>query len=250
VPVDALLFRPGRRVGIRVPGFLWRRLAAAAARRSRKHLAWFGEDHHRVRDLAVTEIAHTAAPVTTPQIAAATGLAPERVEALLVDLEDAARCICRRDDAGVTWAYPVTSAKTPHRVRFETGERFFAASAVDAIAAPFVYSRLVGTDIIAVIGSTCACCERPLELLVTGDLEHSVLTEDAHPVLSVPVTHPSRPCDPGMDPSLRRQSVFFWSMEHAAQWGFRVRGAYPTVAQAVELTGFTQPALFGLPRSG
>jgi len=121
-----LLVRLGR-FRFRVPGFLWRRLVAAEARRSGEGLGWFSADHGAVRDFTVTEIANTGRPVTDGQIAAGTGIAEDRVAGILKQLERAKSFLYRSDGASVDWAYPVTAAETPHRIRLDSGERFFAA---------------------------------------------------------------------------------------------------------------------------
>lgn len=43
-------------------------------------------------------------------------------------------------------------------------------------------------------------------------------------------------------------SHFFWSGEHASDWGYQVIGAYPTLAQATAITDISQSALFSFPR--
>ncbi|MGE5288161.1 MAG: hypothetical protein ACM3ML_13385 [Micromonosporaceae bacterium] len=43
--------------------------------------------------------------------------------------------------------------------------------------------------------------------------------------------------------------ALFWSEEHARDHRLRVRAVYPGLAQATALTGPTQSAIFGFPRS-
>jgi hypothetical protein len=54
------------------------------------------------------------------QIAQVTGLAPQDVSAILADL-------VRDPEGNVSWAFPVTTSETPHRLRFSTGEKIFGA---------------------------------------------------------------------------------------------------------------------------
>ncbi len=58
--------------------------------------------------------------------------------------------------------------------------------------------RLTNKPVTAVIGSSCACCERPLELMVTSDLEYRVQTEGAEPLISVPFVNFARLKDPSI----------------------------------------------------
>ena len=106
---------------------LWRRVIAAEARRSGANLRWFTPEHHSVRDYAVTEIAATGAPVGPSELAVATGVASERLGQVLDQLEQGKVFLFRTNGSDVDWAYPVTAASTGHRIRLDSGERFFAA---------------------------------------------------------------------------------------------------------------------------
>ena len=89
--------------------------------------AFLTPDHHRVRDFAVTELPRAGAPLMPEAITAALGTDPARVRALLDELE-AHKAFLYRDRLGrVEWAYPVTSALTPHRLTFDSGERIYGA---------------------------------------------------------------------------------------------------------------------------
>lgn len=126
VDVDAMLVRL-KRFDVRVPKILWRRVVEAEARRGGSRVAWFTEDHHRVRDFVVTEIARTGAPVRLGQITAACGIDEHRTTRVVEELEEGLTFLFRTGGDAVDWAYPVTAQQTPHRVRLDSGERFFAA---------------------------------------------------------------------------------------------------------------------------
>ena len=83
--------------------------------------------HHLVRDRAVSELAKGGRPLSPAHLSAATGLDPKRVSRLLDDLEGRLFFLVRNEAAEVSWAFPVTSEPTPHRVRFSTGEETYAA---------------------------------------------------------------------------------------------------------------------------
>ena len=112
---------------IRVPGFLWKRMVRTEGRQGRRRLDFFGPAHHQVRDFVVSEIGRTGRPVPPQQIAERTGLPIERVTQLLDDLEHNMTFLFRSNGHDVDWAYPVTADRTPHRVRLDSGERFFGA---------------------------------------------------------------------------------------------------------------------------
>jgi hypothetical protein len=61
-----------------------------------------------------------------------------------------------------------------------------------------VQGRLTQTPVTAIIGTTCSCCDRPLELLVESDLSYRILTEQAEPVVSVPFVDFAKLKDPSI----------------------------------------------------
>jgi hypothetical protein len=126
VVVNMMLVRL-KRFGVRVPKVLWRRIIDAEARRGQSRVEWFTEDHHRVRDFVVTEIARTGEPVGVEQITATCGINKQRALAIIEELEKGMTFLFRTDRDTVDWAYPVTARRTPHRVQLDSGERFFAA---------------------------------------------------------------------------------------------------------------------------
>ena len=124
---DRALLGTGRRM-IPIPGFIWRRRVSGKARsQAKKHLAFMTEEHHRVRDYAVRNLLEAGEPITPAQISEATGLAADRVNAILGELEKKLVFLFRDDRGSVLWAYPVTAATTPHRVTLSSGETGCAA---------------------------------------------------------------------------------------------------------------------------
>ena len=90
-------------------------------------LAFMTEEHHRIRDFAVTELPRLGRALPPEHIASETGISLDRVDAILGELERQ-RFFLVRDPAGrVSWAFPVTSEETPHRLRLSTGESIYAA---------------------------------------------------------------------------------------------------------------------------
>ena len=90
-------------------------------------LGFMTEAHHRIRDFAVTELTRSGKPLTPEFIAQEMQLAQTCVVDILDELERHKTFLFRDARGAVTWAYPVTVAPTPHRVRFSTGEQVYAA---------------------------------------------------------------------------------------------------------------------------
>lgn len=122
---DQLLLGVGRRL-LPIPRMVWQPLMKAGGRKAASSLAFMSEDHHRVRDFAVLELARTGAPLAPETIAAALDLALPRVRAILDELEEHLTFVFRSRGDEVTWAYPVTVDETPHHVRFSSGEEAYS----------------------------------------------------------------------------------------------------------------------------
>jgi hypothetical protein len=90
-------------------------------------LAFMTADHHRVRNFVVSELPRAAAPLSPELIAGQLELPVERVVGLLDDLEKHLTFLFRNAQGAVEWAYPVTVARTPHKVTFSSGEKLYAA---------------------------------------------------------------------------------------------------------------------------
>jgi hypothetical protein len=90
-------------------------------------LSFMTAEHHRVRDFAVTELPRLGSALPPERIAGATGLPLERVESILNELELNRFFLVRDRERRVSWAFPVTSERTPHRLELSTGEAIHAA---------------------------------------------------------------------------------------------------------------------------
>jgi|SRR5579864_767988 len=90
-------------------------------------LAFMSREHHRVRDFVVRELPKQNRPISPAQIAQATGLNLQRVSDILTELERNLFFLVRDPEGNVSWAFPVTSSRTPHHLTFSTGEKIFGA---------------------------------------------------------------------------------------------------------------------------
>jgi hypothetical protein len=115
------------RLMVSLPKPLWQREVTRQARGAVESLGFMSEDHHQVRDLAVRELPRVGKPLSPGLIAQELDLPLTRTIAILNELEKNMTFLYRDDGESVTWAYPVTVDRTPHRVVFSTGEQTYAA---------------------------------------------------------------------------------------------------------------------------
>jgi hypothetical protein len=90
-------------------------------------LAFMTSDHHLVRDFVVREMPRQRSPISPLGIANVTGLSLRKVSVILSDLERNLFFLVRDSDGNVSWAFPMTTSVTPHKLTFSTGENIFGA---------------------------------------------------------------------------------------------------------------------------
>jgi hypothetical protein len=125
--VDEFIFAGIESEITRFPVAEWKRELAEAPARISQRLDFMSDDHHRVRSFVVAELPRTGEPITLPYIADGLRLSPGRTAKILDDLERRLFFLVRNHDGAVSWAFPVTTDETPHRLVFSTGERLYAA---------------------------------------------------------------------------------------------------------------------------
>ena len=118
---DSLLLGLSRYM-LPIPRAIWQRHVRGDA-----HLDFMSEDHHRVRDFVVRELARVGKPLSSDFIAQKLNLPLAQVTDILDELEQHMTFLFRNEQGAVAWAYPVTVEHTPHRVMFSTGEQVYAA---------------------------------------------------------------------------------------------------------------------------
>jgi hypothetical protein len=106
-----------------VPRAVWKK----QIRGDDAQLDFMSADHHRLRNYCVVELPRADRPLAPEVIAGALSLSLERVGTILDELERHMTFLYRNEQGAVTWAYPVTVDRTPHRVTFSSGEQIYAA---------------------------------------------------------------------------------------------------------------------------
>ena len=94
---------------------------------SDNRLDFMTDDHHRVRYFAVRELALRGHPLRPEDFAEGLGLLQVEVAEILQELERQLFFLVRNDAGAVSWAFPVTVDRTPHKLTFSTGERLHGA---------------------------------------------------------------------------------------------------------------------------
>ena len=123
---DKILLGRGRAI-VDFPAAAWKQHLAHAPLHAQSRLKFMTEDHQRVRYFVVEALARRQRPIEPGAIAAALDLPPERVGAILDELERKLFFLVRNESGAVAWAYPVTVEPTPHQITFASGERLYGA---------------------------------------------------------------------------------------------------------------------------
>lgn len=125
--------------------------------RMEARLRFMTREHHAVRDFVVRELprfvtassragsesrrevrepkerSFAARPADAPlrmtnvEIARGTGIETQRVAVILAELEKHLFFLVRNAEGEVSWAFPVTTERTEHRLTFSSGEKVFGA---------------------------------------------------------------------------------------------------------------------------
>jgi hypothetical protein len=90
-------------------------------------LHFMSEEHHLVRYFVVREMPRLGGPIRPEDIVRELNLSLERTNTILEDLERNLFFLARNSSGAISWAYPVTTANTPHHLTFSSGERLYAA---------------------------------------------------------------------------------------------------------------------------
>jgi hypothetical protein len=95
--------------------------------RMASRLAFMSPEHHMIRDFVVRELPRQNRAISPLRIAQIAALSVEKVAVILEDLEMHLFFLVRNPAGDVSWAFPVTTCRTPHRLTFSTGDKTFGA---------------------------------------------------------------------------------------------------------------------------
>ena len=113
---------------LEVPADTWKQHLANARTHSATRLSFMTANHHLVRYFVVRELPRNSGnPLSPKDISQRLSLPLPLVTTILEDLEKHLFFLVRNDAGEVSWAFPVTSDRTPHRLHFSSGEYIFAA---------------------------------------------------------------------------------------------------------------------------
>lgn len=113
---------------ISIPDAMWRQHLAAAQQHGSSRLSFMTEDHRCIRNFVVSELPRNdGKPLAAEAIANRLMIPFDRVVEILAELQRRLFFLVLNDTGEVSWAFPVTTDRTPHRLHFSSGERLFAA---------------------------------------------------------------------------------------------------------------------------
>jgi hypothetical protein len=112
---------------INVPPFLWQKQIEKGKRSFEKAYGKLSEEDRAVHHFTVKELPYAGKPLSPNVISEKMGIPVAQIKAILDNLEKKMTFLFRNDRGEVTWAYPVTVEKTPHKITFSTGEKLYAA---------------------------------------------------------------------------------------------------------------------------
>lgn len=115
------------RMMLTLPKFVFPRVVGMEAKRFKKSFAFMTPEHHRVRNLAVSEMTFQPRLISPMYLAEKTSIPEAQVVSLLDELEGNKSILYRDALGNVLYAYPSTLEKTAQAVVFETNKRVYAA---------------------------------------------------------------------------------------------------------------------------
>ena len=112
---------------INAPPFLWKKEIARGKRKFDEEYGAMSEEERLIHHFVVRELPDNGKPLSPEQISDKLGVPVDRIKDTLDYLEKRLTFLFRNEKGEVTWTYPVTVDKTPHKITFNTGENIYAA---------------------------------------------------------------------------------------------------------------------------
>ena len=111
----------------KIPREIWEQHVDQTSKDIPKVLGFMTEAHHLIRYFVVRELPRIGKPIAPERISEELDIPLSRTIEILDDLEKNLFFLVRNEQGEISWAFPVTVDKTPHRLIFSTGERLNAA---------------------------------------------------------------------------------------------------------------------------
>jgi hypothetical protein len=106
----------------------WKDAVAAHVTHMPARLAFMTLAHHRVRNAAVLGLPRNGGrPLSMADLSAAAGVSEPETRTIAAELERNLFFVVRAGQDHISWAFPVTSDRTPHLVALDSGESIFGA---------------------------------------------------------------------------------------------------------------------------
>lgn len=113
---------------ITIPADTWKQHLEKAQQHGSSRLSFMTDDHHRIRNFVVSELPRNhGKPLEAEYISRRLLLPLARVVEILEELQKHLFFLVLNDAGEVSWAFPVTTDRTPYRLSFNSGESIFAA---------------------------------------------------------------------------------------------------------------------------
>ena len=110
-----------------IPREIWEQHVDQTSKDIPKVLGFMTEAHHLIRYFVVRELPRIRKPIAPERISEELDIPLSRTIEILDDLEKNLFFLVRNEQGEISWAFPVTVDKTPHRLTLSTGERLNAA---------------------------------------------------------------------------------------------------------------------------
>ena len=110
-----------------IPREIWEQHVDQTSKDIPKVLGFMTEAHHLIRYFVVKELPRIGKPIAPERISEELDIPLSRTTEILDNLEKNLFFLVRNEQGEISWAFPVTVDKTPHRLTFSTGERLNAA---------------------------------------------------------------------------------------------------------------------------
>ena len=112
---------------LEIPLETWKQDLAGIPQHGQERLKFMTETHHQIRNFIVKEMLIQQKPIEPAFISKKLGIPLDRVNCLLVELEQKLFFLVRNRNGAVSWAYPITVETTRHKLKFASGEHLYGA---------------------------------------------------------------------------------------------------------------------------